>query len=332
MNENWSLLGHEWAVQLLRQHVAQNNARHAYLFLGPQGIGKRTLALRFAEALNCESPLAPGVSCGVCKNCRQIEAMRHPDLSVVQASEAGGVLRVDQIRDLRHMLTLSPYQAKYRVALLLRFQEANASAANALLKTLEEAPSQVVLLLTAENAEQLLPTIVSRCEVLRLRPLPLAEIETALRERGASEVDAALLAHLSGGSPGRAFRLLEDRSELDFRAETLDALQPLLSASIAERFRYAERLSKEKEALRRTLLLWASYWRDVMLAAAGDADAIVNIDRREEILAWGKRFSLPEARARVDAVTESISRLDKNINPRLLLETLLLDLPKGQAA
>ena len=118
---NWNLVGHSWAVDLLRRHVANGEARHAYLFSGPPGLGRRTLAVHLAQALNCTNPPAPGEFCGECRDCRQIAAMQHPDLAVVQAETEGGTLKVDQVRAVQHSLSLKPYQSKYRVALFLRF-------------------------------------------------------------------------------------------------------------------------------------------------------------------------------------------------------------------
>src|SRR3990170_3347429 len=239
MDNNWNLVGHEWAVDMLKKHVANGTTRHAYLFAGPPGLGRRTLALRFAQALNCQTPLDAGIPCGQCRDCKQIEAMQHADLTVVQADSDGGTLKVDQIREARRMLTFKPYQSKYRVAIFLHFQEANDNAANALLKTLEEAPSYAVLILTADNPEQLLPTIVSRCEILRLRPLPVAAIEADLRERGIEEERARLLAHISGGRPGYARRLVDDASLLEKREDRLNDMQTLLPAPRVEKFAYA---------------------------------------------------------------------------------------------
>jgi DNA polymerase-3 subunit delta' len=325
---NWGLLGHDWAVNLLRQHIAHDAVRHAYLFVGPPGVGRRTLALRFACALFCINPPAPGESCGTCRACQQVETMQYPDLSVVQAETEGAVLKIDQVREVNHSLSLKPYQSAHRVAIFLRFQEANQNAQNALLKTLEEAPSYAILILTADNAEQLLPTIVSRCEVMRLRALPLEAVDDHLRKNGASPEDARLLSHLSNGRPGYALRLLNDPDALKARVERLDDLRELMPATRVRKFAYADKLARDKDTFRRVLMLWSSYYRDVMLTAAQADSPLANIDRADEIAALAKSLSLPQARRTVGGLERAVELLDKNINARLLAEVTLLDLPK----
>lgn len=329
--KNWGLVGHEWAVEMLRQQILNDSVRHAYFFAGPAGVGRRTLALRFAQALLCPAGAAPGQPCGACRTCKQVEAMQYPDLTVIQAEKEGGVLKVEQVRTVRQALVLKPYQGRYRVALFLRFQEANPSAANALLKTLEEAPAHAILLLTADTTEQLLPTIVSRCEVLRLRPLPVETVATALKVRGADEPSARLLAHLSGGRPGAAFRMLTDPAGLDFRRQRLNELHALLLASRVEKFSYAEKLTDrrrvEQERPRDTLLVWLSYWRDILVAASGSSAPIVNLDRAEEIRTLAARLGLESARRLTAQAEKAVERLDMNVNARLLAEVTLLDWP-----
>ena len=328
MNSNWNLVGHEWAVDMLKKHVIHGTTRHAYLFAGPPGLGRRTLALRFAQALNCLTPVEPGIPCGECRDCKQIAAMQHADLTVVQADAEGGTMKVDQIRGARKTLTFKPYQSNYRVALFLRFQEANDSAANALLKTLEEAPSYAVLILTADNAEQLLPTIVSRCEVLRLRPLAVQEIQQALEDKGYETRQARLIAHISGGRFGYARHLLESEALLEERDTRLNDLQDLISASRVQKFAYADKLSKDKDSMRQAILIWLSYWRDVMLRTAQAETPLVNVDRNVEIENLAGQMDLSSARLVVHGLESTLEKMERNVNTKLLAEVLLLDLPK----
>jgi DNA polymerase III subunit delta' len=324
----WNIFGHDWAVEMLRGHVAHDSLRHAYLITGPSGVGRRTLAIRLAQAVNCQTPVEAGIPCGVCRACKQVEAGQHIDLMVVQAEKEGGTLKVEQVREVQKFLSLKPYQSAYKVVIFLRFEEANPNAANALLKTLEEAPSYGLLLLTANNAEQLLPTIVSRCEILRLRPASIQATQSFLETRGIADEQARLLAHLSDGRPGYALRLAEDEKALTFRAEKLDDLKQLLSTPARERFKYAETLAKDKEILRRSLFLWLSWWRDVLLRTAGAATALSNIDQTAAIEAAAGQVTLAEARKITRALENAIEKLEKNVNARLLTEVILLDWPR----
>jgi DNA polymerase-3 subunit delta' len=254
--------------------------------------------------------------------------MQHADLTVIQAESEGGTLKVDQIREARRTLALKPYQAQYRVSLFLRFQEANDNAANALLKTLEEAPSYAVLILTADNPEQLLPTIVSRCEVLRLRPLKIEDVQKALETKVPEPGKAKLVAHISGGRFGYALRMIETESLLEKREERLNDLQNLISASRVEKFAYADKLARDKESMRQAILIWLSYWRDVMLRSAQAEMPLVNVDRNVEIEDLAGKLDLSAARMVVSGLEDVLEKMERNVNSRLLAEVLLLDLPK----
>jgi DNA polymerase-3 subunit delta' len=322
---DWEVLGHEWAAKLLQQHILRGNVRHAYLFTGAPGVGRRTLALRFAQALNCPQPPAPGEACRKCRTCEQIEAMQYADLAVVQAETVGGTLKVEQIRNLQHSLSLAPYQGKYRLALLLRFEEAHISAQSAFLKTLEEAPEKVILLLTADSAENLLPTIASRCENLRLRPLPVEQLQRVLvAQHGMKDDDARLLAHLSGGRVGAALYLRQDKFADKKRREWLDELLRLIPATRRARFSFVEKAAKDKEALRLMLQVWLTFWRDLLLCASGSNTPLTNVDYAAQIQTLAGKVGLAAARARTAELERGIEQLDANLNPRLLVEVLLL--------
>jgi DNA polymerase-3 subunit delta' len=159
--------------------------------------------------------------------------------------------------------------------------------------------------------------------------LPISVIEADLIERGVETERARLLAHISGGRPGYARRLVEDVTLLEKREELLNDLQTLLPASRVEKFSYADKLAKDKESMRRTILIWLSYWRDVMLRAAQAESPLINIDRNMEIEFLAGRMDLSAARRVVYDLESALEKMDRNVNARLLAEVLLLDWPKG---
>lgn len=330
---NWDLIGHEWAVELIRRHLISDRVRHAYLFVGPEAVGKRTLATRFAQALNCTAPPEPGGFCGNCRACRLIPTGGYPDLHLVEAMDSGGALKVDQVRQLQRRLALAPYEGRWRVALLPRFHDATTSAANALLKTLEEPPDQVVLLLTARSSDACLPTIVSRCEVIPLRPISIESLKNVLQSQGESPIRAALFAGLAGGRPGRALQLTSDPGLLERRGELLEALLALLQANRARRFQYAERATRggDSETLRlrgtEALEVWLSLWRDVMLSAYRVPTSLSNPDCAEVVNRLAGSLPLGALLAALRATERTLDAIKRYANLRLAYETLMLDLP-----
>jgi len=325
-------------VNLLRNHAARDSQdargklRHAYLFTGPEGVGRRTLAIRFAQALNCPSPPGQGGFCGVCRDCRQIQSLAHPDLSLLVPEEGHKDILIDQVRGLQHTLSLSPYAAPYRIALLPDFQRSTEQAQNALLKTLEEPPAKVILLLTAHTPEQLLATIVSRCEVVRLRPASISSTQAYLQtEKDLSSEKARLLAHLSGGRVGAAIRLAEDPTAVARRREHLETMLSLLPARHHERFKLAASLVKPRDRARQNLgevlPIWLSFWRDVFLMSAGESLPLVNVDLSVQIEGVAAQLTSERARALVVAHEQALGQLDAYANAQLLTETLLLQWP-----
>ncbi|MGZ3639583.1 MAG: DNA polymerase III subunit delta', partial [Ktedonobacterales bacterium] len=168
------VIGHQQAQMLLTRAVASGQVSHAYLFAGPDAIGKTTLALAFAQLLECEQPDLPGGEpCGVCASCRKVQHGNHPDVTLVEPEEGKRLLGVDAVREaVVRLANLAPSTGRWRVFILPNVDRMTANTVNALLKTLEEPPPGVVLLLTSAEPENLLPTLLSRCQLVTLQPLP----------------------------------------------------------------------------------------------------------------------------------------------------------------
>jgi DNA polymerase-3 subunit delta' len=331
----WMIHGHEWAAQILQKHITQNNVRHAYLLSGAPGIGRRSLAIRFAQALNCIQTPAPGEPCGECRLCKQIAKMQQADLSITQSLEDANTIKVEQIRELQLNLSLAPYEAKYRVAILHNFQEATPNAQNALLKTLEEAPSKVILILTADSVENLLPTIVSRCEILRLRPLSIEACSSALQSHWKiPKEDSLELSHLTSGKIGQAVHLYQTPEKLETMHQLVQDVFDLLGSSLAERFQYAEKITDTKkknvnrESIQDNLKIWLSIWRDFYISTSGSEMPLTFINFKSPSQKTAKKLTEPVIYQQLLSLETALQQLDANLNSRLLVETLLLDWPR----
>ncbi|MCH7998274.1 MAG: DNA polymerase III subunit delta', partial [Chloroflexi bacterium] len=243
---SWGLIGQERAQSALERGLANGRAAHAYLFVGPERVGKHTLALKLAQALNCEDDERP---CGECNTCRRIAGGIHADVQTVVVEEAEDDesvrkgIHVSQIREIERATALKPFEGLTRVVIIDPAEEMNAAAQNAFLKTLEEPPPQVVFVLVAVDESRLLPTIRSRCRRLELRLPTLADVEAALLERGVEGERARLLARLSRGRIGWALEMADDASLLERREESLAQARALGSMGVADRLALAERLA-----------------------------------------------------------------------------------------
>jgi DNA polymerase-3 subunit delta' len=340
---SWPVIGHEWALSLLEHAISSGHLHHAYLFSGPSQVGKTTVALAFAQALLCET--GAGYPCGECRACQRIAQGRYPDVQTVIAGKS--TIQIEQIRALQADAALSPLEGRYRIFIIPEIERASLPAANALLKTLEEPPPQTMLLLTSTRRDQVVPTVLSRCQIVALRPLPTEQIRTTLETRWAADPErAALLARLSSGRLGWAVLAHRDPGLWLTRAKAFDDLVSLTTAGHFDRLAAVEPLSRlpfgvdartQKDASRgdtvETILgHWVSWWRDIWLIQHGLAEAIVNLDRRLQLAQQADLFKIEQVEGALSDLLETLRRLRANVNARLTLDVLILRMPTPSVA
>jgi len=333
----WRVIGQERMVSLLRRSLDKGIVAHAYLFTGPPHIGKMTLALDLARALNCEATKPP---CGECVSCQKIDQGKHADVQIIglnSINDTSGDKRqaeisIDQIRQLQHSANLPPFEGRCKVFIIDRAEFLSIEAANCLLKTLEEPESRVVFVLLADKSSFIPETVVSRCQWLKLAPVAAGEVETTLVSHwGVETQKARLLARLCKGCIGWAISAVENEDFLVRHYEMRDKITDIMFAGNEERFAYAAQLaaqfSQKRDAVQEVLCLWLDLWRDMLLIKAGFGEAIINIDFEDKLNRWVEGYSLGDVKVFISDIQAAREQLMQNASPYLVLEVLMLNMP-----
>lgn len=302
------LLGQQRAKALLGRSLASGRIAHAYLFRGPDGVGKKLFAAAMAQALNCRES-GPEVGCGYCVSCKKYISGNHPDYHVETPEK--GAIKIGRVREITKSLTYPPYESLRRVVVMEDVHTMRAEAANSLLKTLEEPPEDNVLILTAETSKNVLSTIRSRCQVIPFFPLRQEETVKILRENcGVGEDESKLLARLSEGSPGSAL-VLQKTSMIDTWQRAVTILEDPAGKkdeNVGVILQLAEQVAELKENLSAFLGLLRLWLRDALVA---QKDSERNCE---------KIF------ARLAAIDQAEQQLARNCNRALVCEILLFRL------
>jgi len=315
------ILGHDRQKDILRRAINSGRLAHAYLFEGPEGIGKRLMALALARAVFC----LEGTGCGCCSACRKVDHHNHPDLHILEPD--GASIKIEQIRGLQKELSYRPLEAEKKICLIDGADRMNPAAGNALLKTLEEPTGSALLILLTARPERVLTTIRSRCQRLPFARLAQERLQQVLVERlGVDATHGHVLAALSEGSFKKA--LGKDRELfVEQRRTLLKALTALSPGSIIPLFDLAQELADQKEQLAEILEMFQAFYRDLLLYKYGRPDEeLVNIDLIEKIRRTAARETVPTLLHKIEAIVEVRRHLDRNVNRQLAMDVLLMRL------
>jgi len=292
------IIGHQKQWQFLRKSLELGKRAHAYLFSGETQLGKKKFALEFAKLINGEN-----------------FDFGHPDLILIEPYE-GREIQIIQIRELIQKLSLKPYSAFLKVAMIDQAHLMNSEAQNCFLKTLEEPKGNTILILITEAPETLFPTIRSRCEIIKFYPVKISEIENYLESQGISKEKSKAIARLSLGRPGLAIDFLTNPQKLENQKKIIEELIKISSGktSLSLRFQYAKDLVMNPE-LSEILNIWLSYFRTLLLEQFLPPEV-----KKPE-------YSFSKLKNIIKQIQNTIFLIStKNINPRLALEILMLEL------
>jgi DNA polymerase-3 subunit delta' len=338
-------VGHDKAVKALTRAIDSDRIAHAYLIAGPPQIGKMTLAMDIVRAINCVADEQPNMfgetepkPCNTCGPCDRITRGLHTDVRVVSLGQDSRgrtqtLISIDQVREVQREASLRPSEGKYRVFIFDRSEYLSQGAATALLKILEEPPDQVIFILAATDSDRLLPTISSRCQTYRLRPIRQSVIAEHLKSQYEAEEEAAEeIARLSEGRIGWAISTVADSSVLEAIEEKITTVESVVQAGLEARFEYAEKLARafgrDRDAVRDELAIWLEWWRDMMIVKAGLPRYVKHLARLDTFQAGAAKVTVEEVAKAVSAVEETARRLDRNANARLALDNMMLAMPR----
>ena len=334
----WTVVGQDKAVTFLQKSLEKGSLAHAYLLVGLPHVGKMTLAVNLAMAINCESPERP---CGKCAACLRIAAGKHADVQVIELSqivdsegESKTKISVEQVDQILHSVNLAPYEGKYKVFIIDGVEFMSIGAANRLLKTIEEPVQNVIFILLTSNESLVPATIVSRCQRIELLPVA-GEIIDTRTYRNSIRLTRKRPNYCPGlptaASAGH-YRPTQDDALIQQRTEWLDAWREMFDADYDRRFTFAaklvEKYTQNRSIVQQKLDLLLGWWHDLLLVKADCAKDIVNIDYEKELKKMAAGYSLRQIRAFIARIQSAKEQLRSNTNQQLVMEVLMLNIPE----
>ena len=323
------VVGHKDILKYISSAVENNRVSHAYILNGERGSGKKMLANLFAMTLLCET--GDNEPCGKCHSCKQAESGNHPDIIRV-THEKPNSISVDDIRtQVNNTVDINPYQGPYKVYIIPQADMMTSQAQNAILKTIEEPPSYAVFLLLTENAETLLPTINSRCVMLKLRNIKDTLIKKYLMENlEIPDYKADMCTAFAQGNMGRAIMLANSDHFNEIREEAVQLLKHISEMELNEIVAAVKNISVYKLEITDYLDIIMIWYRDVLLyKATKEIDKVVFKDQLQSIKEQARKSSYEGIELILESLEKAKARLKANVNFDLVMELLFLTIKEN---
>jgi len=321
------VVGQDTVIRCIKNSIANKRIAHAYLFCGPDGVGKSLVARVLASTLNCKDRgLEP---CGVCLSCMKAESGNHPDIIPVRTEKAS--ISVDDIRELQRSMQKKPYEGGLKVYIIYEAHKMTEQAQNALLKTLEEPPGHIIIIMLAVSQYELLSTIISRCQVIKFTSAPEKAIENYLINRyNVQKEEARYMAAFSGGIVGRALAFLSDDSVKKERDEVIRLIREIYKRDRLYALMQADYFLGNKDRIDYILEIMMSWFRDLLVYKETiDSKYLINLDKEQLIIEDSEKFTCSGLLSIIDIIKQTSDNIRSNVNYQLSIEAMLLKIQEG---
>ncbi|MBY0086880.1 DNA polymerase III subunit delta' [Brevibacillus brevis] len=324
----WTRFSQQPRAQELLSHSLRNERlAHAYLLAGPKGSGKKQMALHLAKSLFCSEREAD--ACGACVTCRRIEGGNHPDVLFITPD--GASIKIDQIRSLQKEMAMRAVESSRKVYIIEHVDKMTTQAANSLLKFLEEPPAGVLALLLTEHSHAILPTILSRCQIVQFSPVSAESIAEKLRAEGVLAGMAQVASHITTNVE-EAMTLSQSESFAQLRNLVIQLVQECKqrnSSALLTIHDMLQKSDKSKEELPLFLDLLILWLRDILYLQVGRHAHLINSDQQDVLQGQALVWTKAELLRGIDLVMETKNRIERNANAQLALERLVLQFQEG---
>lgn len=323
------ILGNEQIIEHLQNAIRMGKVSHAYILNAPESSGKRMIAEAFAATLQCEKKGT--VFCGECHSCKQAASHNHPDIIYVM-HEKPNTIGVDDIRvQINQDIVVKPYSGPYKIYIVDEAEKMNVQAQNALLKTIEEPPAYGVILLLTTNADLFLPTILSRCIRLDLRPVEKDKLKDFLMKKcGVVDYQADICVNFSQGIVGKAVTLASSAHFNEIKDATLQLVKRVKDIELHEMIGAVKHISEYKLEINDFFDMMMIWYRDVLLyKATADVNRLVFKNEVYEIKKQANTSSYHGIELILEGLDKAKIRLNANVNFELVIELLLLTLKEN---
>jgi DNA polymerase-3 subunit delta' len=316
------IYGHDKQIAILQTTMARKRVPHAYLFYGMKGIGKRTTAVVFAKAINCLEGEKAFDACDRCSSCRKIVHRNHPDVTIIEVE--GQFIKIGEIRSLQNQMKFKPFEGGKRIFIIVDADKMNITAANALLKTLEEPSPSNILILVTSRPYQLPLTILSRCQHLRFNPLQRKTVASFLQDRLSMDAESArVLASSSGGSIGKALEMSRD-AFLTLRDTILSKISGNRMEDPLNVLSFAGDFGKDRREIIGRINILRTCYRDALVyKETAEMERLINQDCVETIKSIADRLLGRDILNNIKTVGWALDAIDRNANKALTLEAMM---------